>query len=681
MVATVSEPTFADLQERALRHAQRGDLDAALHAWGEIRTQFPDSPAGYVGLARALRRVDRLDEAESLLREAAGRFTDNASIVLERARAADARQDWQEAARRWRTATSHQPNEPRNYSNTAVALRRAGRLDEAENLLAEAAARFPGDILIAGELARLASAQQNWPEAARRWQVVIKCQPTESRAYLAAATALRHAGRFDEAEDLLAQAAERFSEDHPITLERAQLANARLTHHIHVLVALRQTDGLTDTDKICAIAAARNALARAKGAGDSDLIRRLEFQVALTSGDWHLIRSAAEHMIALDASPTTHTYAQLAQACWQLDDLKAAELAASRAIEIDPDNAHAALILTWITAERGDPEAVLSHFRRLADLAPNNSRWAMEVVRVLHLSGRIEEAVTELNRVKVRWPDEPLYTAWQLNHGLEQADTDRDCDNPAKDKFVARITHELRNIQDAAPGAGALRRPLIVDDNSKDVLVAAVSGTETGILVFTGPHDHLTVPIALFDRYLAPFGVSVIYLKDFQRLAYLRGIRSLGGYDATITGLRQLLHQLGIRYLRTLGVLTSAAIRYGVDLGATCAVGFDVIGSSRLQATQLAPFRNMFRTRLVANVAEQDLDLRSFLETKRHNCAIKLVYSRRMPFMAAQAERLADLPGVELHPQLDIKQQVLRMMAAKSNFIETLRTLLQLPDR
>ena len=230
--------TFSEQRAKALQCAQQGNWSDALRIWNEIRTQFPNAPAGYVGAGIALRETGRLDEAENLLAEGAQRFADNVPITLERARLANARRDWPEAARRWQAARPHFDDNPSAHVGAGHALRQAGRLDEAESLLAEGTERFPENIPIALERARLANAKRDWPEAVRRWQAIIERWPTDLQGYLGAITTLRKAGRSNEIAALLPSAQD--------ALTKAKKAGIENIQSRRLEVAIAQEDETDD---------------------------------------------------------------------------------------------------------------------------------------------------------------------------------------------------------------------------------------------------------------------------------------------------------------------------------------------------------------------------------------------------------------------------------------------------
>ena len=59
----------------------------------------------------------------------------------------------------------------------AQALGGAGRVEEAEALLAEAIERFPEERSLLHQYASLATQRRDWPEAMRRWDMVIDRDP------------------------------------------------------------------------------------------------------------------------------------------------------------------------------------------------------------------------------------------------------------------------------------------------------------------------------------------------------------------------------------------------------------------------------------------------------------------------------------------------------------------------
>ena len=187
----------------------RGDLDEALRRWqllqgvqggGVITLAYQ---LGTIGLAQALRKLRRFDEAERHLKEMRAAHPLNILPAIELAGIAQDRGDVEESVRRWQTVKSRFPLAPTGYSNLAALLKQHDRLAEAEEVLGDAVGRFEGDFTIAFEYADIADRRQDWESAAQRWRDVRGRFPNHGDAYRRAADALRKLGRTSEAEEVL----------------------------------------------------------------------------------------------------------------------------------------------------------------------------------------------------------------------------------------------------------------------------------------------------------------------------------------------------------------------------------------------------------------------------------------------------------------------------------------------
>jgi tetratricopeptide (TPR) repeat protein len=194
---------FPDLASVAIGHARvaaaRRDWPEALRRWEEVRARFPDRPEGGVGAAQTSRALHRLEETRAR------------KALVKYAQEATRRRDWLEAYRRWDAVLARDPGRPGAYSQAGRALRHAGRLNEAETLLAAALARFSDHAAIASEHAGTATARRDWPEALRRWEAVAAKFPLLPHASVNAAQARRALERREAAkarEKLVQQAQE-----------------------------------------------------------------------------------------------------------------------------------------------------------------------------------------------------------------------------------------------------------------------------------------------------------------------------------------------------------------------------------------------------------------------------------------------------------------------------------------
>jgi tetratricopeptide (TPR) repeat protein len=511
------------------------------------------------------------------------------------------------------------------------------------------------------------------------------------------------AGEIETAKSLLEQGLQQYPEAGLLRLLKARIADvegrtgeaAPLFHEAAVALraeterfrknprlALALAQALAKSGQADAAAAAL-ASARDRGAVPAEALRT-ERILAWNAKDWQWARRVAAEVIAVEPNPTAQDLLMLAAACRNLDDPDGAARAAARAREIDPRSIEAATLLAWAAAQQGDLETAISRYRDLAELMPDNPRWALETIRLMVFSGQVQAASERLDAALTHWPNDPSLRAFALICGFR---TPQQLAPPAEAKETADIgalrERELRRVLEKSPKDAELVRPVMVDDKGSDVSLAEAPGAETAIFVFTALNDVMSMPLPLFDRYLAAFGVTAIYLKDFRRLSYLRGIASMGeGSAATLGALRSLCDRLAVKRWCTIGYSAggSAAIRYGVEIGADRIVSF--AGETHRARDPVAKLERGFRLlrgRMEAGVSDDEIDLRRFLIERRYASRIEVVYAEALTRDRVHAEHLSGVAGVNLHPVAGCDDhELLRWLALNDNLRGMLARLLAL---
>jgi len=177
--------------------------------------------------ARAERDAGRLERAGALLAGARARFPDEVEPLVESGWLAQVAGDWPVAAHWWAEVRRRPPHHLVGFVNGAAAVGRLGLPDEAERLLAEAVARYPGQPAPWIELATLAQRRGDWPQAARRWAEARARFPDSVATLLGAARAARERHRHDEADAALREAISRFPAARDAWTEYAWLASVK----------------------------------------------------------------------------------------------------------------------------------------------------------------------------------------------------------------------------------------------------------------------------------------------------------------------------------------------------------------------------------------------------------------------------------------------------------------------
>jgi len=206
--------------------ARKAWADAAIYS-AQLRDRFPADPAGFMVGLHALRQLQRLAEAETLLTQANASWPDVEFVHSEGSWLAHQRGDWNEALRRARTAQALFPLSPAGYRIATFCLVQTRHFGEAERLLETAMEKLGSRNWIMAEHARLARLQAHWPEAKRRWAEYRLAAPDQAEGFVEGAIAHRAVAEFDAAEELLREAMERFP-DAPAAFEQfARVAQSR----------------------------------------------------------------------------------------------------------------------------------------------------------------------------------------------------------------------------------------------------------------------------------------------------------------------------------------------------------------------------------------------------------------------------------------------------------------------
>ena len=467
--------------------------------------------------------------------------------------------------------------------------------------------------------------------------------------------------------------------------------------------ALALAPGLAEAELLIAWARSqRNDAGGAEAAAQRALavnpkLAQAELIVAWASaqrGDLGTAEAAAMRALALDPN-LAQAALIVARARWRANDPQSAEQAARRAWQLDPKLVHAANLAAQAATMLGDVERTVEYYRHLAALEPNNVRWALKAVAALDLGGRVADARRELERLLEQWPDNRAVQRFLELSGLggtrimeslqaEPRPAGDDVDAAGAEEALAAVRDtewriaDLRALYRRAPPDAALARPIVVDEEAADVLVAECIGARTLVVVFTGTNDRVWLPLPLFDRYLAALGVSAVYLKDFRRLLFMQGVQSLGdSYDNTLGALRRIRRGLKAARICTLGHSGGgrAAIRYGVELGAARILSIaGATGPAPCLNPAAYPRDQIIQSRTLRHVPAERLDLKPFLLTRPSRAKITLAYGVDSASETASARYLEDLPGIRLHPVFGPSPTIMSL-AAERDFTRTLGRL------
>jgi|GEM_PF-829485 len=229
------------LTAEAVAAQEQGDWATALAWWEQIAASFPDDPAGSVGAAECLARLDRLDEADAALALASARFPREGDILLAHARLAQQRKLWAEALTRWQTALRHAPANPEAMAGVAEALHGLDRGEEAARFLAQLATRPSADLAPRIEQAQACEARGDTRGAYDHWLAVIEAFPGSAEGLAGAGMAAIRLGRLHEADGLLARGLTMHPAHATLAVEHARVAQFRadwpeaLRRYHHVL--------------------------------------------------------------------------------------------------------------------------------------------------------------------------------------------------------------------------------------------------------------------------------------------------------------------------------------------------------------------------------------------------------------------------------------------------------------
>ena len=152
-------------------------------------------------------------------------FADSDLLGAAASAAKDGRAD--EALRLLGEARLNSPSAPGGYLEAGKLLRAANRPHEAEAMFLDGLRRCPKRLELLIEYAWVPHYASAWPEALERWRAVADEFPRHPAGSVGIGRVLFALKRFDEAEDHLARALERFPSDPHMSLTFAHVAAAR----------------------------------------------------------------------------------------------------------------------------------------------------------------------------------------------------------------------------------------------------------------------------------------------------------------------------------------------------------------------------------------------------------------------------------------------------------------------
>jgi len=218
--------------------------------------------------------------------------------------------------------------------------------------------------------------------------------------------------------------------------------------------------------------------------------------------------------------------------------------------------------------------------------------------------------------------------------------------------FKWKTHHRLMRV---APTGDALMRKTVVEDIYSDLIVSDATHTGKMMLVFNTLGDLPFMPTAVLDRFLAAAGYQAVYLRDFNRVGFTKGIRSLGpDAHTSICKLRALIGVEKIDQLSVMGLSfgTFGSTLFGTALEAQRIIQFGTVSSIEPNFMQaIRDHRGMaLRHRFLKNIPEPMWDINYWMDSASHRYEMDVVYADGHPIDLPHAERIDHHRQVRLRP-------------------------------
>ena len=171
--------------------------------------------------------LGRFEDADAVLATALARWPARPRLLELYATSAHASGRFATARDRWEALRQVDPLSAQAWGGIAANARMLDDLKTAEAMIREALLRFPQDLGVASEAARVFGQIGRFDEASSQWRRLLDCEPVHEDWYHGYALSLVITGRFDEAEAILDQAELRYPGDRDLLGVRAMLAMER----------------------------------------------------------------------------------------------------------------------------------------------------------------------------------------------------------------------------------------------------------------------------------------------------------------------------------------------------------------------------------------------------------------------------------------------------------------------
>ena len=413
---------FPGDRDLAIDHAMtahnRRDASAAAARWSSLRSRFPDEITGFTFGALELRLSGRWDEADALLREARVRFPGDPQPMIDYARCASEAHNWSETRIRSAELRQHHPDSPAGYILGASGCLHLELFDEADQILAAAAARFPADRQILSEYLQSAQIRHDWPAVLKRAAALRSAFPDAADGYTAAIEAAFQTGeraRIDEimplairhnaasATAMLAHARSAADDgDWANALDRFALVRDRHPEEIEAWTA--EARALTALDRaVEADALLNKALARFPEDRDVALAWT---DLAVDRKDWNEARRRAAAVLATFGDSLA-AYQALATILRTLEDWDEADAVLTEACRRFPGEQALAVDHAMIAHIRRDGAASAARWSNLRSRFPGEIAGFTFGALELRLAGRWDEADALLREARDRFPGDP----------------------------------------------------------------------------------------------------------------------------------------------------------------------------------------------------------------------------------------------------------------------------------